>query len=263
MKIHSIELVKPTIQGSATDHGDLLPAVGTSYRGQTFYLDIGQFGLYMFDGTAWVLAIQNIQGPKGDNSIVPGPTGPQGATGPTGSAGIQGVVGPQGAPGADSIVAGPQGPMGPTGGSGIQGPAGTTGSTGPTGTTGSTGPTGPASTVPGPQGIQGVAGPQGTVSLTSLTGNFPGPITAQVGTQRFYPRTDIAIVNISAWLSAAAASTVTVVIKKNGTLIQTITIPGGQSLSATAVTLSVLSTDYLTMDVVSGAGNDLTVRLDY
>jgi hypothetical protein len=114
-------------------------------------------------------------GPKGDNSIVPGPQGPagsQGATGETGPAGPSGPQGPQGEQGPKgstgetgpqgpaSIIPGPPGPSGPQGPQGVQGP---TGETGPQGPQGETGPQGPA-------GIQGPQGPQGDQGSTGETG---------------------------------------------------------------------------------------------
>ena len=121
-------------------------------------------------------------GPKGDNSIVPGPQGP---AGPKGTTGETGPAGPSGPKGDNSTVPGPTGPSGPKGDNSIvpgpQGPAGPQGTTGKDGVTGNgitlanvngngnliitytSGLTANAGYVVGPQGITGATGVTGTV----------------------------------------------------------------------------------------------------
>jgi hypothetical protein len=144
---------------------------------------------------------------------------------------------------------------------GPQGPQGATGATGPAGATGATGPAGPAGPA-GPQGPQGPAGSTGGGS-NSLLGAFPGPTELQVGTMRYYPRTTMAITALVGWLSAPAINPVVAALRQNGTAVATLTIPAGALSASQAVTISVTPTDYLTMDIQSGTGFDLTIRLDY
>ncbi len=101
--------------------------------------------------------------------------------------------------------------------------------------------------------------------LFSITANFPGNISPIVGTSRNYPNKDISIKAVTAWLSENAASNVVVDIKKNSIVVQSITIPSGQlKVSITpSSAINLTSTDYLTVDIVSGSGKDLVVRMDY
>jgi hypothetical protein len=104
---------------------------------------------------------------------------------------------------------------------------------------------------------------QGQTAANCVTGNFPGDVKQVAGTARFYPRDVIAVTSISAWLSSNATTDVVATVRKNGNVVTNITIKAGDSMTKIAANFSVLTTDYLTMDVVSGVGKDLTIRLDY
>jgi len=53
-------------------------------------------------------------------------------------------------------------------------------------------------------------------------------------------------------------------INKNGSELQQFTIPTGQNtVTANFTTNSILTTDTLTLDVDSGSGENLTVKVDY
>lgn len=97
----------------------------------------------------------------------------------------------------------------------------------------------------------------------SLFGVFPGNTVNQVGTVRYYPRIAIHVTTIVAWLSAPATLAVVAAVRKNGVIIREIVIEAGQSMTTQVVAHDFLPTDYLTMDIISGAGRDLTLRLDY
>jgi hypothetical protein len=97
----------------------------------------------------------------------------------------------------------------------------------------------------------------------ALSGNFPGPVVAQVGTARMYPVADITIKGTTAWLSGNAVGDVVANIRKNGVVVKTVTITSGTSLAKGTANVAVLSTDYITLDIVSGNGNDLTIRMEY
>ncbi len=97
----------------------------------------------------------------------------------------------------------------------------------------------------------------------NVFGQFPGPVVVQVGSLRYYPRATITFNKLTVWLSANAVANTTVVVKKNGVAAQTIIIAAGQQSNTAVSTISILTTDYLTIDITSGSGNDLMVRLDY
>lgn len=80
---------------------------------------------------------------------------------------------------------------------------------------------------------------------------------------RYYPRQTMAINTLTAWLSGAATTAVTAAVRKNGTVASTITISAASTTATQAVSITVLPTDYLTLDLQGGAGNDLTIRMDY
>lgn len=113
-------------------------------------------------------------------------------------------------------------------------------------------PTKPA----GSAGLVGFAG-------ASLLAGYPGAVEAQVGTLRYYPRTTLNITALTAWLSAPATSAVTAAVRKNGAVVALITIAAGAISATQVVATTVLPTDYLTLDIQSGAGTDFTIRLDY
>jgi hypothetical protein len=80
---------------------------------------------------------------------------------------------------------------------------------------------------------------------------------------RYYPKTNITITKAVAWLSDPAVTQVVAYVRKNGTAVATVIIIQGQSYSTQDVSVAVAPTDYVTMDIVTGTGNDLTIRLDY
>jgi hypothetical protein len=152
-----------------------------------------------------------------------------------------------------TALVGPMGPPGAPGANGTQGPAGATGSQGPRGPLGATG-------LPGVDGATGGTGP---TSPQNMTGYFPGIVVAQVGTQRIYPRSTVIVTSVSAWLSGNPTVTVSAAIRKNGTVEQTITVPPSVTKTTTVTNIIVTPDDYLTIDVLSGTGRDLTVRLEF
>lgn len=102
------------------------------------------------------------------------------------------------------------------------------------------------------------------IALASITACWVGTIKAQTGVIRNYPRSTITISALTGWLSGAAIADVTAQIRVNGVVKASITIPTGRIQTAATITpFTVGPTDYLTADIVNGAGNDLTLRLDY
>lgn len=111
--------------------------------------------------------------------------------------------------------------------------------------------------------VEGANGTNGVDAVNSIRGAFAGPVVASVGTIRYYLRDDINITSIFANLSGPATVAVVAKIKKNGADAQTVTIPLGAETSTTTTAISLLSTDYLTIDVISGTGSNLAIRLDF
>lgn len=207
------------------------------------------------------------QGPTGAASSVPGPTGP---TGPAGSTGATGAKGDKG----DTGSTGPTGNTGPTGSTG---PAGPTGSTGPTGATGPTGPTGST----GPTGATGANGL--VTSVVAGTGisvdstNPAAPVVSVTGTGSGTVTT-VSVVSANGLAGTVAtatttpaltlSTTVTGVIKGNGTAISAATVGTdysvGTSALATGLLKSTTSTGALTIatagtDYYNPGGTDVAV----
>lgn len=88
------------------------------------------------------------------------------------------------------------------------------------------------------------------------------------GVARWYPPQNCVIVTIEAWVGTAPTGTnLIAAIKKNGaTTLATLTIVAGSNTMAdSAVALTLLTTDYLTIDITQigsvVAGKDLVIRL--
>ena len=168
-------------------------------------------------------------------------SGPQGPTGPQG---FQGFKGDTGNTGTASIVPGPQGPTGPQG---VPGPKGDTGL---------------ASTVPGP------IGPQGLSASFYISASFPGNIGPLNSKSRWSPPRTINLTNVAFNINTVAGGTpITLDIKKNNVSLFT----GAKPVLATNIYKSetaigpftITKNDYITLDILSGDGADLTVRIDY
>lgn len=176
-------------------------------------------------------------------AIAPGESGPIGYTGSQGNQGIQGITGYTGSIGTN----------------GYTGSAGANGTTGYTGSTGS-------------QGIQGVIGYTGSAgtgggsssTIQSVTGFYPGINTAQVGTMRRYFASNIAITKITTWVSSASTSNLTISLKKNGINTANVIVTANSYIASTTLSANLVAdTDYITLDITSGSGTDIGVRLDY
>jgi len=100
------------------------------------------------------------------------------------------------------------------------------------------------------------------ISLT-MTGVITVPYT---GTSRFYPPRAMTLSTVYANLSTAATgANFTYIIKKNGTSIgNTFTITQNQTVMTPAnISVSLATTDYLTLDVNGASATDLFVRIKY
>ena len=92
-------------------------------------------------------------------------------------------------------------------------------------------------------------------------GDFTGPLT---GTESFSPNRTVTLQTITASIESSVASNVVFTIKKTGSSLQQFTIPAGDTLvTANFTTNSVLSSDTITLDIDSGSGRNLTVKIKY
>ena len=93
-----------------------------------------------------------------------------------------------------------------------------------------------------------------------------GAITVPVtGTARLYPPSNLTISNVYASLSTTSSSTFTFQLLKNGSVVGTYNISSGTNkMTTTAASISLTTTDYLTVNVTAGTGAvDLRVDLEY
>lgn len=92
-------------------------------------------------------------------------------------------------------------------------------------------------------------------------GNFVAPLT---GTKTFSPDRTVSLQTLTATIEQSVSAAVIFSINKNGSELQQFTIPTGQNtITANFTTNSILTTDTLTLDVDSGSGENLTVKVDY
>jgi len=104
----------------------------------------------------------------------------------------------------------------------------------------------------------------------SLYAEFPGYFTQYIGTLPFMPRANMYI-NAVTIFTGAVISGVDVVadVKKNGATIftgakPTITVGNQVATKVNCIPfVTIEPTDFLTVDVVSGSGSDLGMRIDY
>jgi hypothetical protein len=111
-------------------------------------------------------------------------------------------------------------------------------------------------------GLTGADGTQGGgyVNLT-MSGPVSPPVT---GTARFYSPTPMVINTIYANLSTSpTGGNLTFVIKKNGTSIGTVFQMPTTLMEPVSVSIVLVATDYLTLDVGGGSSADLNVKLKY
>lgn len=92
-------------------------------------------------------------------------------------------------------------------------------------------------------------------------GQFTGPI---IGDATFTPSRSIQITSIEATVSQAVSGSLVFALVNNSTVIQNFTIASGETTLITDVTSnSINTTDVITMNIVSGSGQDLAVRFIY
>ena len=104
-----------------------------------------------------------------------------------------------------------------------------------------------------------------TIFTTNL--NQQGILAVTTGTARWYAPFPLSIVSTSAKLSTAADASVTLNIKKNNIVAQTLIITNGGILSSSNTSLALNEGDYITVDVatigLAAKGENLVVQFKY
>jgi len=110
-----------------------------------------------------------------------------------------------------------------------------------------------------------VAAATGTLSSPRyITMHTTGNISASTGTSRYYPPGNVNINNVSASLSTAPTANMTFQLCKNGSNVGAFTISANSyTLTKTSANITLSTSDYLTVNIVSGDGNDLRMDLQY
>jgi hypothetical protein len=92
-------------------------------------------------------------------------------------------------------------------------------------------------------------------------GTFTGPLT---GTKTFSPNRTIALSTLTATVDAAVSGALIFSVMKNSVELQQFSILSGQStVTSSFTTNSILATDLISINMISGSATDLTVRIDY
>lgn len=103
------------------------------------------------------------------------------------------------------------------------------------------------------------------VNKTQKTYNYRGALEVNVGTLRYYISSNSTITSINSYVSSNGSSSVIASIKKNGTQINTVTIPSSsRSNTQTDLTSSLSAGDYITVDITqAGGASDLYINITY
>jgi hypothetical protein len=93
------------------------------------------------------------------------------------------------------------------------------------------------------------------------TGSFTGPI---IGNVNYSPTRTITLSSLEASVAQAETANIVFSVMKNGTTVQSFTLLAGQtSLESDFGNNSITTSDVVTMNIVSGSGQDLAVRFIY
>ena len=93
-------------------------------------------------------------------------------------------------------------------------------------------------------------------------GNFTGPVE---GTKNITPTKDITLLNLSATIDAAVGSSIIFDVEKNDSAIQSFAITSGQTDITASFNsgLTFTDSDIISVDITSGSGKDLVVKINY
>lgn len=107
---------------------------------------------------------------------------------------------------------------------------------------------------------------QGTISSGTITLTQPGNIISPfTGVSRFYPLANLVVNNVFASLGTTSSDQFSFRLNKNGSNVGLFTMDANSyRVSGAAANVAITTTDYLTLDIVSGTGaTDLRVDLRY
>lgn len=104
-------------------------------------------------------------------------------------------------------------------------------------------------------------------STSTTTSFFPGTVAPIVGTARWYAGKPLTLTSVFLSVSSAPTTPITIDVKRSGQSLfpdakPTIS-PGNFTSAMAGMGATMAATDYLTIDVLTGDGSDLTVRFEY
>lgn len=112
--------------------------------------------------------------------------------------------------------------------------------------------------------LETLVGPPGTGFIFAT---FPGAIGPLDSKPRWSPPKTVSLTNLALQIDVAPSIEIVFDIKRNGLSIFSTNhpkLPVGQNKSNTAIpNVEILTTDYITLDILIGNGSDLTARIDY
>lgn len=93
-------------------------------------------------------------------------------------------------------------------------------------------------------------------------GSFEGSV---IGTERISPSVSITLETLEATIDQISNTTINFNLMKNNQILQSFAIPNGQTQISASFTsgLNIITTDELSLNIVSGSGKDLVVKLNY
>jgi hypothetical protein len=104
----------------------------------------------------------------------------------------------------------------------------------------------------------------GGISSLSFVGFYSGYNNPTTGTLRRYFANNITVTKMTAWVGVTSGSNLKLTLKKNGSEIANTIIAANASIANVTFSANVISdVDYLTLDLTSGSGTDIGVRIDY
>ncbi len=103
------------------------------------------------------------------------------------------------------------------------------------------------------------------VTTQRISFNYTGGIIASTGESRWYPPRNITLTAVYAAVGGVSINPIQYTIKKNGTILGSyFEIPASTNKStSSSVSYDILTTDYLTIDVITNGGSNLTVYIEY
>lgn len=104
----------------------------------------------------------------------------------------------------------------------------------------------------------------GGINTLSFNGFYSGFNSQTTGTLRRYFANNITLNKMTAWVGTTSGSNLKLALKKNGSELANVTIAAGANVANVSISANVLAdSDYLTLDISSGSGTDIGVRIDY